>query len=215
MDLRLKTPTGNLNGKTWSAMSVHVNLSEIYHLLPPSARAKLIPRIFGGLGNQLFCYAAARRLALMNHAELVLDDVTGFEYDEIYKRHYQLDHFNITCRKATRVERLEPFSRVRRFLKRKWNQRLPFAQRTFITMDGINFDSRLLHFKPQGTVYLEGYWQSEDYFKDVADTLREELRIKPPRDAMNLAMATDLIRRSHIQRTQWFQKVKKLLVVPK
>ena len=79
---------------------------------------KIIPRIFGGLGNQLFCYAAARRLALVNHAELVIDDVSGFAFDEVYQRHYQLDHFNIPCRKATAAERLEPFSRVQRYLKR-------------------------------------------------------------------------------------------------
>ena len=42
---------------------------------------KIIPRILGGLGNQLFCYAAARRLALVNNVELVLDDVSGFVRD--------------------------------------------------------------------------------------------------------------------------------------
>ncbi len=47
---------------------------------------KLITRIFGGLGNQLFCYATARRLALANNAELVLDDVSGFAYDAVYQR---------------------------------------------------------------------------------------------------------------------------------
>ena len=31
---------------------------------------KVIPRIKGGLGNQLFCYAAAHRLFLFNNAEL-------------------------------------------------------------------------------------------------------------------------------------------------
>lgn len=43
--------------------------------------AKKIPRIFGGLGSQLFIYAAASRLALLDNAELVLDDVSGFAYD--------------------------------------------------------------------------------------------------------------------------------------
>jgi hypothetical protein len=150
---------------------------------------KIIPRIFGGLGNQLFCYAAARRLALVNHAELVVDDVSGFAYDAVYQRHCQLDHFNIPCRKATAAERLEPFSRVRRTLKRRWNQRLPFAQRAYLVQAGIDFDPSLLHFKPKGTVYLEGYWQSEEYFKDVADTLRQDLKITPPTDADNLAIA--------------------------
>lgn len=160
--------------------------------LPQLASPKIIPRIFGGLGNQIFCYAAARRLALVNNAELVLDDVSGFVRDHEYQRNYQLDHFNIPCRKATPAERLEPMSRVRRYLKRRWNRHLPFAQRAYITQEGIDFDPRLLHLKPQGTVYLEGYWQSEDYFKDVASTLRQELQIKPPTDAANLTMAAQI-----------------------
>ena len=150
---------------------------------------RVVVRVMGGLGNQLFCYAAARRLALANNAELVVDDVSGFTYDAIYQRHYQLNHFNIPCRKATAAERLEPFSRVRRTLKRRWNQRLPFVQRAHLAQAGIDFDPSLLHFKPKGTVYLEGYWQSEDYFKDMADTLRQDLQIKPPTDARNLEMA--------------------------
>ena len=153
---------------------------------------KIIPRIFGGLGNQLFCYAAARRLALVNNAEVVIDDVSGFVYDDVYKRHYQLDHLNIPCRKAIAAERLEPFSRVRRHLKRRWNQRRPFERRSYLIQEGMDFDSRLLHFKPQGTTYLEGYWQSEDYFKDIADILRQDLQITPPTDDINLAMAAQI-----------------------
>lgn len=153
---------------------------------------KIIPRIFGGLGNQLFCYAAARRLALVNNAELVIDDVSGFVRDHTYQRNYQLDHFNIPCRKAAAYERLEPFSRVRRVVKRKWNQLLPFEQRTYIQQKGTDFDPRLLQVKPQGTVYLEGYWQSENYFKDVEATIRQDLQIKPPTDATNQAMAAQI-----------------------
>ena len=150
---------------------------------------KIIPRIYGGLGNQLFIYAAARRLALVNNAELVLDDVSGFAYDAAYQRHYQLDHFNISCRNATSVERFEPFSRLRRAFTRRWNKRLPFEQRAYLVQEGIDFDPCLLHFRPQGTVYLEGYWQSENYFKDVEATIRQDLQIKPPTDAANLVMA--------------------------
>jgi hypothetical protein len=153
---------------------------------------KLIPRLFGGLGNQLFIYAAARRLALVNNAELVLDDVSGFTHDADYQRHYQLDHFNISCRKATAAERLEPLARVRRYLMRRWNQRLPFAQRSFIVQEGIDFDTRLLQFKPKDRVYMEGYWQSEFYSKDIEATIREDLIITPPTDAANLAMAAQI-----------------------
>ena len=159
-------------------------------------QAKIIPRIFGGIGNQLFIYAAARRLALVNDAELVLDDVSGFAYDSLYNRYYQMDHFHIPCRKATAAERLEPFPRVRRYLKRHWNARRPFKRRRYIRQQGDDFDPRLLHLKPRGDLYLEGYWQSEDYFKDVEATIRQDLQIHPPSDAVNQALAVSI--RNHL-----------------
>lgn len=153
---------------------------------------KIISGIFGGLGNQLFIYAAARRLALVNHVELVLDDVNAFARDHQYRRNYQLDQFNIPCRKATAAERLEPFSRLRRRVKRRWHQRLPFEKRRYLVQEGIDFDPRLLRVKPRGTVYLEGYWQSEDYFKDIEPQIREDLRIQPPTDKVNQQLATQI-----------------------
>jgi hypothetical protein len=151
--------------------------------------SKIIPRISGGLGNQLFTYSAARRLALVNNAELVIDDVSGFRYDTHYNRHYQLDHFAISCRKATPAERLEPFSRVRRNLLRSWNRRLQFGQRRYLMQEVIDFDPRLLDLRPTKRLYLEGYWQSEGYFKDVESEIRQDLRIIPPTDVANLAYA--------------------------
>jgi len=62
MDFKSKTPSGNPTGTTQFAMSAPAS----------QPKATIIPRIFGGLGNQLFCYAAARRLALVNHANLTM-----------------------------------------------------------------------------------------------------------------------------------------------
>lgn len=150
---------------------------------------KIIPRVFGGLGNQLFIYSAARRLALFNDAELVLDHISGFARDRVYQRHYQLDHFQIPCRKASSWERLEPFSRMRRYLLRRLNDRRPFEERSYLRQEGVDFDPRLLTLKPRRTLYFEGYWQSENYFKDVADQIRQDLTIIPPTDSANRTMA--------------------------
>lgn len=155
--------------------------------------SKVIPRFFGGLGNQLFIYAAARRLAMVNGVELVLDDVSGFLFDHEYQRHYQLDHFNIPCRKATRVERMEPLSRARRYIKRRWNQKLSFENRHYLVQESIDFDSRLLTFHPRGTVYLEGHWQSEGYFKDIESQVRQDLRFTPPTDSANQKMVAHIL----------------------
>ena len=158
----------------------------------PLESRKIVARIVGGLGNQIFIYATARRLALVNDAELVLDNVSGFVRDYDYRRNYQLDHFNIPCRKATAAERLEPFPRVRRYLKRRWDQRKPFMQRSYLVQDGIDYDPRLLQFKPKRLVYLEGYWQSENYFKDIEETIRREMQITPPVDAANLEISKQI-----------------------
>jgi hypothetical protein len=146
-------------------------------------------RVAGGLGNQLFTYAAARRLALVNAAELVIDSVSGFSYDRKYRRQYQLEKFSIPCRIASPGERLEPLSRVRRGILKKWELRLPFERRRYICQEKTEFDPRLLDLRLSKTVHLEGYWQSADYFSDVANTIRNDLRITPPIDAVNTSLA--------------------------
>jgi hypothetical protein len=157
---------------------------------------KVIVRIAGGLGNQLFLYAASRRLALVNNAELVIDHVSGFVYDTEYARSYQLEHFQMQCRCATVLERLEPFSRVRRYLKRRLNQSRDYAERSFIRQEGHSFDPRLLQIQMRGTIYLEGYWQSEAYFRDVSKTIRDDLCFRQsPTDVCNQKMLS-LIRNS-------------------
>lgn len=150
---------------------------------------KIFVRIFGGLGNQLFAYAAARRLAIVNNAELIIDDISGFQYDSQYQRHYQLGHFDISSRKATPAERMEPFARIRRRVLREWNRRLPFEQRNYLVQDGNNFDPRLLNLRPNKQLIIEGYWQSEGYFKDVESQIRQDLCIYPPADNSNLLSA--------------------------
>lgn len=153
---------------------------------------KIITRIKGGIGNQLFCYAAARRLALANNAELVIDDTTGFVRDRLYHRRYMLDQFSIPVRKASPAARLQPFERYRRGLAKLINQSRPFHKRSYLEQEGIAFDHRLLDFKVNGTVYLDGYWQSELYFNDVANVIRQDLRIVPPSDETNRCLAEEI-----------------------
>ncbi len=154
-----------------------------------NTRGKVIVRLIGGLGNQLFCYAAARRLALVNDAELVIDDVSGFSRDFAYERRYALEPFHISARKATPTERFEPLGRYRRRLAKFVASGRQFLKRKYVAQEGIEFDPRLLEFKVEGTVYLDGYWQSERYFKDVEDVIREDLRIIPPGDRINREMS--------------------------
>lgn len=158
----------------------------------PPQSAKIIVRIKGGLGNQLFCYAAARRLALANNAELVIDDVTGFVRDIQYRRQYALGNFSVLSRKATVAERMEPFERYRRGFAKLLSRQKPFPERDYLEEEGNWFDPRMLGLKVKGTLYLDGLWQNEKYFKDVEETIREDLRIIPPQDNENILMSEQI-----------------------
>ena len=144
---------------------------------------KVVARIKGGLGNQLFGYAAARRLALANGAELVIDHVTGFARDDRYGRRFALDAFKIPARKATPAERLEPFERYRRALVRWRMRRRPFAQRSYFEQENEGFDPRLVQLRLRGSVQVDGVWASERYFEDHAATIRQDLAMVPPAHA--------------------------------
>ena len=151
---------------------------------------KLITRIKGGLGNQLFCYASARRLALVNNAELVIDDVSGFSYDKKYKRSYALDVFNIQARKASPSERFLPLERIRRAIIKRISQYFPLGERRYILQNSVKFLPELLELKLQGGMtYFDGFGQSERYFLDVEEVIRDDLEISPPRDEFNQEMA--------------------------
>jgi hypothetical protein len=167
--------------------------------------AKVIARIKGGLGNQLFCYAAARRLALRTGADLVIDDVTGFARDRLYRRNYALEHFSIPARKATPFERMEPCERARRGVAQLLSRYLPFENRRYLEQQGAAFDPRLLAFSPAGTVYLDGLWQSEEYFKDVEGVIRQDLVMQAPRDRDNLLLAEAIDARPSVAlHVRWF-----------
>jgi hypothetical protein len=154
------------------------------------ADAKLIVRLKGGLGNQLFCYATGRRLALKSNAELVFDDVTGFKYDHLYKRQYALGAFSIPARMASARERLEPFGRIRRLLMRKASEPLPMSRKRYIRQVGVEFEEALLTLKLQpGMTYFDGFGQSERYFADVEAVIRQDLQMRPPNDPANQEMS--------------------------
>ena len=146
---------------------------------------KLIVRLKGGLGNQLFCYAAARRLAWANDAELVLDAVTGFKYDYLYKRKYALNNFRIHARLANRGERMEPLGRIRRLMARKISALRPISQRRYIEQVGVNFDPGILTLRLQeGTTYFDPFGQSEHYFHDVRELIQQDLEMLAPAEQL-------------------------------
>jgi hypothetical protein len=167
---------------------------------------KVVVRLKGGLGNQLFCYAAARRLAWVNDAELVLDTVTGFKYDRLYQRTYALGAFHIPARLATSTEQMEPLGRLQRLIARKLSERKPLAQRRYIKQVGVDFDPGIVSLRLQeGATYFDAFGQSEQYFADIRDLLVQDISMSAPTDQSNLEMAKQIeVSLSVALHVRWF-----------
>src|SRR5262245_30236901 len=131
----------------------------------------VVVRLTGGLGNQLFQYATARRLALVRGAELVLD-IGWFRYGAPQypaSRVFELECFGLPARivslSPSTIARWERglATRVGRWPARRI--RLPVIQQS---EDWDVVDERVLD--GPADVVLLGYWQSERYFEDAAET---------------------------------------------
>lgn len=143
----------------------------------------IIVKLIGGLGNQMFQYAAGRRLAEKNRAELKLD-IGAFKNYELRK--YGLDVFNIREQFATERE-IEVLTVTKQGITEKALNRLFNRQArrpaSFIAQKHFHFDPVIL--KLEDPVYLDGHWQSEKYFLDIEDIIRKEFTITVGQDAVN------------------------------
>lgn len=138
----------------------------------------------GGLGNQMFMYAAGRALAVRMNARLVLD-LSEFRRDVVYKRVYLLGRFSISA--AVLPSGVSTW--LRWTFDRAIRKAPALAERWGFydepVVDGMQvFDLRLLSPPDRGSISLRGYWQSEAYFRDYADVIRRELTPEVPRDAV-------------------------------
>ena len=133
----------------------------------------VITRLNGGLGNQLFHYAAGLSLADRLGVPLKLD---LSEFDTYLLRRFELDKFEISATIAAPEETTDLVvnpSRFERFYSRLAISlglgcyRIAFKQ--------IKFEYDEAFGKIKHPMYLNGYWQSERYFKPVEDKLRNEL----------------------------------------
>ncbi len=155
----------------------------------------VIVKLNGGIGNQMFQYAAARRLAYVNNVPLKLD-ISWFGKNRAEtRRNYNLDCFNLEAEIARDNEvselkshRNNPFFRhLPGFLKK-----LVFhTGQTHIIEKAYNFDPEILLLKDN--VYLDGYWQTDKYFNDVEDVLRSDFTFRSEPEGQNLHYA-ELIR---------------------
>ena len=129
-------------------------------------KKKIYISLIGGLGNQLFQYSCALNLAYKLNAKLIIDDKTGFLFDNIYKRKLSLPK-KFLKNKISFLDTL--FLIFLRLIKKIiYNKKIFYKIFNYMIIDETRSKKYLENFydktKNENKIYLIGFFQSEKYF---------------------------------------------------
>ncbi|MDE7020589.1 MAG: alpha-1,2-fucosyltransferase [Lachnospiraceae bacterium] len=134
----------------------------------------IIIQMAGGLGNQMFQYALYKQLTGMGKT-VKMDDEAGFREDA--QRNPALAAFGIAYERASRQEIEEMTDSSMAFTARV-RRKLFGRQRRAYFEENKCFQPKIFDWDD---IYLEGYWQSEKYFRDVGNLLKKEFSLESVR----------------------------------
>lgn len=140
----------------------------------------IIVKLMGGLGNQMFQYAAGRALSLHHQCILKIDlnfllDRRPREQGFVY-RDYDLGIFNIDPAIANEQEIKKLIGEPGRKKTDKIIAALLGRKHNFFKEPSFNFYPNF--FQLVMPVYLEGYWQSEKYFQRYEQQIRKDFTFR-------------------------------------
>ncbi len=132
----------------------------------------MLVRIAGGLGNQLFQYAAGEMLRLTAGEKVKYET---FSYLRDKKRTLQLGEFNVRGVGKTRSAKSFFYYFLARFARMtgntaKWDARFGILRDELAT--------GLTEKKLRGKKYLVGYWQNTDNLELIREELKKQFRCK-------------------------------------
>jgi hypothetical protein len=137
-------------------------------------------RLMGGLGNQMFQYAAALRLAKHHNTSAVMDLAFFENIAEVdTPREYELDCFQLKPEFLAPAKRPADDSSIygsRRGKLLYYMHRLAGNNWSVYREPHHNFEPSVLDLPDRS--YLIGYWQTEQYFMDIRATLLNEFAFK-------------------------------------
>lgn len=171
----------------------------------------IVSNLIGGLGNQMFQYAAGRALSLQLQQDYYLD-ITDLQRYQLHQG-YQLERifageFKVAADESVRAilgYQGTPF--FRKILIRK-----PFKylrSRSYVVQPVFGYWNQFDQLG--GDIYLHGYWQSEKYFKKYLDVIRRDFAFKETLSAANQCVRHQIMNTNavslHIRRGDYVTNV--------
>lgn len=145
----------------------------------------VIVQILEGLGNQMFCYATGRALALRNDVPLYLDTHSQYRINR-FNRKYLLDNYEISGQVLSQIVGLS--GNVGHLL---WKTKLfrPGRNVNFYIERSYALDEHLVDLPVDRPTFLLGYWHHETYFLDAREQIIKdfERKVSPSRQSMDIA----------------------------
>ncbi len=145
-------------------------------------------KITGGLGNQMFQYAVGRALSLKNNTELKLD-VSVFDTYRLHE--YSLEKLSTTRNYTTKkdlpwYENVSSNRYIDFILQKIKSLAAPYNKNHFRENGFESFNEKVLTL-PYNT-YLDGYFQSDKYFREYVDIIRSDFEVSIPASSENAEM---------------------------
>ena len=177
----------------------------------------IVVKLFGGLGNQLFQYAFGKKISLKTNQKLYLEMEYGFKNDP-YRRSYNLSPFSI----QENLLKNDPISIDLDHLsidKKHWQGKIKNYLIGLKRHDWHLIREKNLEYDDSIEVktkhaYLDGYWQSENYFKDVRDEIIQDIQLKAPLQNENAKISKKMSEVTsvslHIRRTHGIEMAGKI-----
>ena len=149
----------------------------------------IVSRVIGGLGNQMFQYAIGRALSLKRNVPLVLDISQfdnyvrhqGFELDRIFNSKFQI----ATNDEIIQILGWQSALLVQRILSQRVMSRLRRPE--FVLEPHFHFWQAIDTVPSK--CYLQGYWQSPQYFDEYQAEIRDDFTFKLPFTGKNIDLS--------------------------
>ena len=165
----------------------------------------IIIKVQGGLGNQMFQYALYKKFELMNKE--VFLDITAYETHKKHNGFEIVRIFNISPKFAAQ-DQINLLASTNKTLFQKVLRNV-YRKPSHYTELQLAFTDSLFN---KESVYLDGYWQTEKYFEDIKEIIRDDFTYKGDLGAESEQILSQILKTNsvslHIRRGDYIKKAK-------